>query len=52
VIVLGIILVVVGYVVPNLAILSYIGWIILAVGLILLVLGSVGRPVGGRKYWY
>jgi membrane-bound ClpP family serine protease len=52
VIVLGIILVVVGYLVPNLAILATIGWIVLAIGLILLVLGQVGRPVGGRRYWY
>lgn len=51
-IVLGIILVVVGYVVPNLAILATIGWIVLAIGIILLVLGQVGRPVGGRQYWF
>lgn len=50
--ILAVILLVVGYVVPGLGILATIGWVILAVGLVLLVLGQVGRPVGGRRYWY
>jgi hypothetical protein len=33
-------------------IVATIGWILLIIGLVLLVLGQVGRPVGGRRYWY
>jgi uncharacterized protein DUF6131 len=51
-IVLGIILLVVGYLVPGLAILATIGWILVAVGIILAILGAIGRPVGGRKVWF
>ena len=49
-IVLGIILIVVGYLLP-IPIVATIGWILLVVGVILLILGQVGRPVGGRKVW-
>jgi hypothetical protein len=34
------------------AIIATIGWILLAIGIVLSVLGQVGRPVGGRRYWY
>jgi hypothetical protein len=50
-IVLGIILIIVGYLLP-IPLVSTIGWILLAIGLILLVLGYVGHPVMGRRYWY
>jgi hypothetical protein len=50
-IVLGIILLVLGYLLP-IPILATIGWILLVVGAVLFVLGAVGRPVGGRQYWY
>jgi Family of unknown function (DUF6131) len=50
-IVLGIILLVVGYVLP-LPILITIGWILVVIGAILWILGAVGRPVGGRRYWF
>jgi len=50
-IVLGIILIVVGYVVPV-PILYTIGGILVVVGVILWILGAVGRPVGGRRYWF
>ncbi|WP_235892881.1 DUF6131 family protein [Mycolicibacterium hodleri] len=50
-IVLGIILLVVGYLLP-LPLLITIGWILLAIGIILFILGAVGRPVGGRKVWF
>lgn len=50
-IVLGLILLVVAYFV-GIAPLVTIGWILLAVGLILLLLGYVGHPVGGRQYWW
>jgi hypothetical protein len=50
-IVLGIILLVIGYVVP-LPILITIGWILAVIGVILWILGAVGRPVAGRKVWF
>lgn len=50
-IVLGIILLVVGYLVP-LPILYTIGGILVVIGIILWILGAVGRPVGGRKVWF
>lgn len=50
-IVLGIILAVLGYflAVPFLEVL---GIILLVIGGVFWILGSVGRPVGGRRYWY
>ena len=50
-IVLGIILLVLGYVLP-LPLLITLGWILLVIGVVFFILGSVGRPVGGRRYWY
>jgi hypothetical protein len=50
-IVLGLILLVIGYLLP-IPILYTIGGILLVVGLILFLLGSVGRPVAGRRYWF
>lgn len=50
-IVLGLILLVVGYII-GLPILYDIGAILAVIGVVLLVLGQVGRPVGGRRYWY
>ena len=50
-IVLGILLLVLGYVL-KVPVLGTIGIILLVVGAVLWVLGSVGRPVGGRRYWY
>jgi hypothetical protein len=50
-IVLGIILLVIGYVLP-LPILITIGWILVVIGAILWILGAVGRPVAGRRYWF
>lgn len=50
-IVLGIVLLVVGYVVP-IPILSTIGLILLLLGVVFFVLGSTGRPIAGRRYWY
>jgi hypothetical protein len=40
-----------GYVL-KVAVLQTIGIILLVIGAVLWVLGSVGRPVGGRRYWY
>jgi hypothetical protein len=50
-IILGIILLVVGYF-TGLSILYTIGGILVVIGVILWILGAVGRPVGGRKVWF
>jgi Family of unknown function (DUF6131) len=50
-IVLGIILLVVGYLL-GISILWTLGIILVVVGAILALLGAVGRPVGGRRYYY
>ncbi|HYY10297.1 MAG TPA: DUF6131 family protein [Kineosporiaceae bacterium] len=50
-IVLGVILLLIGILV-GIPILTTIGTILLVVGAVLFLLGSVGRPVGGRRYWY
>jgi hypothetical protein len=51
VIVLGIILLIIGFV-AKIAILWSLGIIALVVGLILVLLGSVGHAVGGRRHYY
>lgn len=50
-IVLGIILLVVGYLLPM-AILETLGLILVIVGVVLLLLGSTGRPIGGRSHYW
>jgi hypothetical protein len=51
-IILGVVLLIAGWLL-NIGILSTIGWILLAIGVILLILGGLNRPViGGRRYWY
>jgi hypothetical protein len=50
-IILGIILLVVGAF-TGLQILYYIGGILVLVGVILWILGAVGRPVAGRRVWF
>jgi hypothetical protein len=50
-IILGIILAVAGWVI-GLYLLLWLGVIILAVGLVLMLCGAIGHPVGGRRsYW-
>jgi Family of unknown function (DUF6131) len=51
VIILGAILLILG-VLFHVAILSTIGVVLLAVGVVLWVLGSTGRAVGGRRHYY
>lgn len=51
-IVLGIVLVIVGYLFPVPSIIATIGWIVLIIGVVLLQIAQIGRPVGGRRYWY
>jgi Family of unknown function (DUF6131) len=50
-IVLGLILLILGWVL-GIGILVTIGIILLIIGVVFLVLGQMGRAVGGRKYWY
>lgn len=50
-IVLGILLLIVGFV-AKIAILWTIGIVLLVVGFVLVVLGSMGRAVGGRRHYY
>jgi hypothetical protein len=50
-IVLGIILLLVGFI-AKVAILWTIGIVLVLVGLVLIVLGSMGRAVGGRRHYY
>jgi hypothetical protein len=49
--VVGAILLILG-VIFGISILTYIGVVLLVIGAVFWVLGSVGRPVGGRKVWY
>ena len=56
---LGIILIILGFILPALIptfafahVLLVIGVILLVVGVILAVLGSAGRAVGGRRHYY
>lgn len=48
---LGIVLLIVGWLL-SIPILSTIGSILLVVGVVLWILGSMGRAVGGRKHYY
>ena len=50
-IILGVILLIIGLV-AGISILTWIGVILIVVGAILALLGMMGRPVGGRKYYY
>ena len=50
-IILGVILLVLGYLL-GISLLTYIGGILLVVGVVLLLLGSMGRTVGPRRYYY
>lgn len=48
---LGVVLLILGYIF-NIGILITIGWILAVIGLVLFALGAIGRPLGGRRYWY
>ncbi len=50
-IVLGVVLLILGAVF-GIGILYTIGIILIVVGAILWILGAVGRPVAGRRYWW
>jgi predicted acyltransferase len=51
VIILGLVLLVLGFLF-HISILWTIGIILLVVGAVLLLLGSMGRAVGGRKHYF
>lgn len=50
-IILGIILALLGYFI-SVPVLLYIGVVLIVIGLVFWILGSMGRAVGGRKVWY
>jgi hypothetical protein len=50
-IILGVILLLLGFLL-GFQLLWILGIILLAIGLVLLLLGSAGRPVGGRRWYY
>ena len=50
-IILGLILLLIG-VLAKISILTTIGIILLVVGLVLVLLGSTGRAVGGRRHYF
>jgi hypothetical protein len=50
-VILGIILLILGFLL-DISILWTIGVILIVIGVILWILGSMGRAVGGRRYWY
>ena len=50
-IILGIILLIAGFVL-KISILWTIGLILLVVGVVLMLMGRMGRAVGGRRHYY
>jgi uncharacterized protein DUF6131 len=49
--ILGLILLVIGFI-TGVGILQTLGIILLVVGAVLWILGSMGRPVGGRRHYW
>jgi hypothetical protein len=50
-IVLGVVLLLIGFI-AKIPILWGIGIVVLVIGLILVILGAMGRAVGGRRHYY
>lgn len=50
-IVLGVILAILGYIF-GISIIMWVGVVLIVVGAVFWILGSTGRPVGGRRVWY
>ncbi len=50
-IVIGIVLLLIGFI-AKIPILWSLGIVVLVIGLILLLLGTMGREIGGRKHYY
>jgi hypothetical protein len=51
-IVFGICLLIIAALVPKLVVLWGVGITVIVVGVILAVLGTMGRAVGGRRHYY
>jgi hypothetical protein len=51
VIILGLVLLLIGFLV-HISLLVTLGIIVLVVGLILMLMGTMGRAVGGRKHYF
>jgi hypothetical protein len=51
VIIVGLILLIIGFI-AKIPILWSLGFIVLAIGLLLALLGTMGRAVGGRRHYY
>ena len=49
-IILGVILLIVGYLLPV-PFVATIGWILVVLGVVLWLLNAAGHGVGGRHYW-
>jgi hypothetical protein len=49
--ILGVVLLVIGYL-ANIGILETLGIILVIVGAVLWILGSTGRPIGGRRHYW
>ena len=49
--ILGVILLVIGWL-ASIGILQTLGIILIIVGAVLWILGSTGRPVGGRRHYF
>ena len=49
--ILGVILLIIGWL-ANIGILTTIGIILIIIGAVLWILGSTGRPVGGRRHYW
>ena len=50
-IILGLILLILGFLL-KVSLLWTIGIIVLVIGLVLMLVGTTGRAIGGRKHWY
>lgn len=50
-IILGLILLLVGAF-TGITLLYYLGGLLLVIGVVMVILGAIGRPVGGRKVWF
>jgi Family of unknown function (DUF6131) len=50
-IVLGVVLLIIGFL-TSISILWTLGILLIVIGLVLAVLGSAGRAVGGRRHYY
>ncbi|CAM3293624.1 DUF6131 domain-containing protein [Mycobacterium intermedium] len=50
-IIVGALLLILGLVF-GISLLSTLGIVLLVIGVVMWALGSMGRPVAGRRYWY